>query len=242
MKFKLSKKMQLIFAGVIIAALIMAVTVNMTDACRLESVILNDQTVDNFDQKYGLNPNQSILDQPLDSLAEAFLAKRNIFKVEMSYSLLNGLKIRTNAFKPVCILLDKNSGKMYGLNQDFRVVNLENCDFNWETPVMTSLTVSKLYEYPSDDRVTVVAADLEKLKSDNPDMYYLIDEIDFGNRKFIKVSIDGLDYRLKLRAESFTTDLNKFIEFVSRFNPDTEKITGLDLRFDDMIISCIGKK
>ena len=77
-----------------------------------------------FTSRYGLNNTESILDQPLDSLSNALIDKKNIFKVEMSYDLFNGIEIKTNHFNPVAMILDKNSGKLFGLNESARVVEL----------------------------------------------------------------------------------------------------------------------
>ncbi len=65
----------------------------------------------------------------------------------------------------------------------------------------------------------------------------MIEEIDFGNRRFLKIAIDGLNYRLKVKTETFNSELNKFVDFISRFNPDLEGVKLLDLRFDGMIIT-----
>ena len=70
--------------------------------------------------------------------------------------------------------------------------------------MITSVSVKKMYDHPNDSRVKIVVEQLLTLSDSNNDMFRLIDEIDFGNKKFLKVSVDGLNYRLKLRAESFS--------------------------------------
>ena len=87
----------------------------------------------------------------------------------------------------------------------------------------------------------MIVTQLQKLKKDKPDLYRLIEEIDFGNQRFLKVAIDGLSYRLKLKAETFYSELDKFVEFVSRFNPDLEGVNLLDLRYEGMIITSKAK-
>lgn len=241
MKLHLSKKYQLIMLAVIVFGAGIGITMNLTSACELNTVSLNDQPVEKWSDRFGLKEKTSVLKQPLDSLGEALLEKNNIFKVDISYDLFNQIDIETNNFKPTCFLLDKYSSGIYGVNHDGRVVDLENCDYSWDNPVLTSVGFKKIFDYAEDSRVDVVVKQLLQLKEDFPEVYRLIDEIDFGNSKFLKVSLDGLNYRLKLRAEMFYHDLKRYVEFVSRFNPELDQVNLLDLRYDGMIITCDAK-
>lgn len=241
MKLHLSKKYQLIMLAVIVFGAGIGITMNLTSACALNTVCLNDQPVEKWSERFGLVEQTSLLKQPLDSLGEALLKKNNIFKVDISYNLFNRIDIATNNFKPVCFMLDKYSAGIYGVNDNGRVVDLENCDYSWDNPVMTSIGFKKIFDYADDNRVEVVVRQLVQLKDEFPEVYHLIDEIDFGNSKFLKVSLDGLNYRLKLRAELFYYDIKRYVEFVSRFNPHLDQVNLLDLRYDGMIITCDAK-
>ena len=92
------------------------ITMNLTSACVLTTVCLNDEPVDKWSSKFGMPENTSVIKQPLDSLGEALLQRKSIFKVDISYSLFNQVDIVTNNFKPVCFMLNKYSSHIYGVN------------------------------------------------------------------------------------------------------------------------------
>ncbi|KAA3635061.1 MAG: hypothetical protein DWP97_05580, partial [Calditrichaeota bacterium] len=174
--------------------------------------------------------------QPADSVVATLLEKKSIYKVDLSYMLPNEIEIKTNNYEPVCFGLDRFSGTIYGITDEGRIVSLKNCTYNWDNPILTSISVPKVYGFATDFRVKNIVKELLKLQKQNLDLYKLIDEIDFGNSYFLKVSIDGLSYRLKLRSDNFINDLNKFISFVTKYNPDLTQVKLVDLRFDEMII------
>lgn len=236
----LSKKIVLLLFASIIMGISLLVFVNYTDACRLKKVRFNNKDVDSWQTRYGLDSNNSILKQPLDSLAQSLIKGKSVFKVDIKYSLLHGIDINTNNFSLVSFLQDKKSGKTYGLNEDARIISLNNCDFTWEHPVLTTTSAANQFNYCDDVRIKVIIDQLKQLRNENVDLYRLIEEIDFGNVRFLQVSIAGLPYRLKVRAGSFLENLDKFVEFVSRFEPDLNDVTLLDLRYDEMII-CTGR-
>ena len=238
----LSKKVKLSLIAFIIFGTTLVSVGNFTDYFVLETVTVNASPIDNWSDKYNLSDNKPIINQPLDSLANELMQKNHIYKVEIDYSLPNKIKISTNKYAPTCFVLDRLSKKIYGLNSDARVVLLQNSDYDWNNPVLTSLTITKPYGFCKDYRVKIVVSALQKLKKQNRDLYCLIDEIDFGNISFLKVSIDGLPYRLKVRHDYLLEDIDKFIRFVSRFDPNLENITLLDLRYDEMIVCSQGKK
>lgn len=236
-----SGKVNLILAVTVMLGTTLLILVHSTDVCRLEAVTLNGERIDDWSNRYGLRQDNSLFRQPLDSLAEDLISEPQILKVDISYSLPHRVDVRTNDFEPVCFLLDASTGKLFGLDRKARTIPLERIDIDWEHPVLTSVNARKLFSYCDDVRANVVVRQLEQLRRENIDLYRLIDEIDFADRGFLKVAISGLPYRLKVRAEYFLKDVDKFVEFVSRFAPDLEGVTMLDTRCDGMII-CAGEK
>ena len=236
-----SKRTVLIMVTGVIMSAALLIGVNYTDACRLEQVTINDKPVEGWRTKLVLKDGRSVLRQPADSLADLMMRASNVFKVDISYELPDRIDIRTNNFEPVCFVVDAASGKMFGLTDEARVVSLENSEFNWEHPVLTSVLAGPLYDFCQDVRVSVIVDHLEWLRDDNIVLYRLIDEIDFGYDTFVQVALTGLPYRLKVRAESFHEQMQEFVEFVSRFDPDLSDVRVIDMRFDNMII-CDGGK
>ncbi len=216
--------------------------VHFTDVCNLEAVTLNGQLLEQWSKSYAMSPDRAVTGQPVDSLAESLIGKPEVFKVDISYSLPDQIDIRTNNFESICFLLDRRTGELYGLDQSARLLSLESCEYDWEHPVLTSVTAGRLFDFCQDVRVNVIVGQLQALKRENDNLYRLIEEIDLGNQAFLKVSLAGLPYRLKVRAECFLEDMNKFMEFVSRFTPELDDTRILDLRHNGMIVCAGGGK
>ena len=237
----LPKKVKISLVAFIVFGVTLLSLFHFTKYFTLEMVSVNAAELEDWSDKLSLPKDKPLIRQPLDSLATALIAKNNIYKIDIDYALPNMIEIKTNNYKPVCFVLDRITQKIYGLNHDARVVLLNNSDYTWDNPVLTSLSISKPFGFCRDYRVKTVVESLYKLKNQNRDLYGLIDEIDFGNSDFLKISIDGLPYRLKVRYEYLLEDIDKFIHFVSRFDPDLKDVTLLDLRYDEMIVCSQGK-
>jgi len=218
----------------------LAAVVNLTDVCRLEAVALDGREVDSWEKKYGLDDRGSVFGQPLDSLALVLLERRDIARVEIDYRLPDGLEITTNDFEPVCFAVSRFGGRLYGLDERARVISLDNDNINWEHPCLTNVKINRLYEMCGDYRVNLVVSQLEELRRQHLDLYRLVNEIDFESNHFLLVSVSGLSFRLKVKAESFLRQFNVFIRFLESFNAHLDSTGVVDLRFDDMIIT-VGK-
>ncbi|MBN1211818.1 MAG: hypothetical protein JXA92_04510 [candidate division Zixibacteria bacterium] len=218
----------------------LAVVVNLTDVCRLEAVALDGRDVDGWDKKYGLDEHGTVFSQPLDNLALQLLGRRDIARVEIDYHLPDGLEITTNDFEPVCFVVSRYGGRLYGLDEQARVISLDRGNINWEHPCLTNVKVSRLFEMCGDYRVNLVVSQLEELRRQHLDLYRLVNEIDFESDHFLLVSVSGLSFRLKVKAESFLRQFNVFIRFLESFNTHLDSVRVVDLRFDDMIIT-VGK-
>lgn len=238
----LPKKLKLSLIAFILFGSTLLSVGNFSDYFVLETVTVNASVMDNWSDKYDLNQNKPITSQPLDSLALELMKKKHIYKVDIDYALPNKIEIKTNNYESCCFVLDKISNKIYGLDIESRVVLLEKSEYSWDNPILTSLTINKPYGFCRDFRVKPVVRALQNLKNQNRDLYGLINEIDFGNLSFLKISIDGLSYRLKVRYDYLLEDIDKFILFVSRFDPNLENVKLLDLRYDEMIVCSQGKK
>jgi hypothetical protein len=237
-----SKKVKLLLAFSVVLVTGVLAVVNFTDACRLETVILNGKPIDDWPDRFAMLSKSPVFSQPFDHLAQHLLSQRGVFKVDVSYTWPRTLDIKTNAFAPSCFIVDKLSGDMYGVDRDGRLLPLENAWLNWECPILTGVTARYLFNYCDDVRVKVVVEQLEQLRSNQPDFFRLLNEVDFADSDHLEVFVAGLPYRLKVRAEQFLDDLNRFADFISRFNPDLDSVRQIDLRFDDMIICAGGKK
>lgn len=232
-------KIGLVAASVVGVALV--IVVNYTQACRLREVTVNDASVEDWHQRYPmLDTNRGPL-QSIQSMAEKMLEDTNVYKVDLSWSLPHRLDVSTNHFTPECFLLDKKTAQLHGLDDHGRVVPLTRPVDNWERPVLTGLTVRLMFERCGDTRVEVVAQKLIQLRHKHRDLFRLIEEINFADQFGLTVTVAGLPYRLKLRAETMIEDMDRFARFITRFGVDLEEVRLMDLRFDDMIICERGK-
>ena len=77
---------------------------------------------------------------------------------------------------------------------------------------------------------------LQKLRDENIDLFRMIDEINMKATSYVKVSLAGLPYSLRMRLESLDEGLVRFVEFMSRYRPDLDGVEHVDLRYDNMVI------
>ena len=233
---------KIILLSLAVFAVAIVLLVNFTEVCNLEAVTLNGEPLERWHNEYGLSGEKMIFDQPVDSLAATLLQRDGIVKVDIDYRLPGEMNIRTNNFEPVCFVLDKESGKIKGLNAQARVVSLGNTSLEWENPVITNVSAGLLYDFCDDPRVRKVVPRLVELREENIDLYRLIDEIDFGAVDRLSVSISGLPYRLIVTVDGIVGDLNEFVEFLENFDADLESARTFDLRFDNMIVQAGDRK
>ncbi|MFQ5500642.1 MAG: hypothetical protein ACE5FH_13335 [Candidatus Zixiibacteriota bacterium] len=214
--------------------------ITCTDTFRLRAVTIDGEEVDSWKGPFEVLDSSSVLRQPLDSLARRLLTDDDICRVDIRYNLPHGMDVSTNRFEVVCFLLDRLSGQLYGLDRDAREVSLERAEYDWERPVLTTLSSPGLYKFHPDRRVQRIVAQLNRLHNDQPDLYRIIEEIDLGNSSFLRASLAGLSFRVRLRSSSLGADLNRFIEFTTRYQVSLDSVRAVDARFDNMIICSRG--
>ena len=210
--------------------------VRYADAWQLTTVTVDAAPVDDWAERFSFNADKSVADQPLADIASELLARSDVHKVNIDLSLPNEVRIRLNNFVPFCYVLEESTGQLFGLNREARVVDLPDGPADWQCPVLTTVNCGHLYDMCQDRRTRMVVNQLIELEGEHRDLFRLIDEIDFGNAAFLKVSLAGLSYRLKVRADRLLEDLDRFVEFISSYDVPLEDVRILDLRFENMII------
>ncbi|RKX27982.1 MAG: hypothetical protein DRP47_05535 [Candidatus Zixiibacteriota bacterium] len=238
----LSNRIVVSSIALLTAGLTLIGIVNFTDACRLQGATLNGDPLEGWSHKLGLSETRSIVHQPVDSLAHSILARDDVFKVDIAYSLPHKLDIRTNEFDPLCFVVGKTTGKLFGLNHEGRLVKLNSAHLDWERPVFTNVVTGDLFSTCNDSRIRVVIEQLEALRQEKIDVYRLIDGVDFSDYRFLQVLVSGLPYHLRLRAQKLSNDMQRFIDFVLLYDVDLTNVKCIDLRYDDMIICAQGSK
>lgn len=208
---------------------------------QLEAVTLDGADLSDWPKRFPLEQNKPLLEQHIDSVAAQLLANGQIGRVDIAYSLPHRLSIETNRFEPLALLLDQSSGEFRGIDQEGRVLPLEDAEVKWDVPVLTSVSSQGLFVECNDLRVSVVMPQLGKLADDAPGFFKLISEIDFGPDEFLYVTVSGMPYRLKIEAADAYEQLIAFIHFIECYSPETDKVEKFDLRFPGIIV-CEGNK
>lgn len=230
-----------VIAGAVIGVAMLSI-VNLSEACRLKAVVLNDRSLEDWSEQLGLRPDRALLSQPTARAASSLLSRSDVFKVDIEYVWPDRLEIATNRFTPLVCLLDQSTGRLFGCDKNARIVALDPPVADWERPVITGLESGPLHSLCSDARVRILIDQLETLRDEKLDLYRLIEEIDLSDRYHIVVSLAGLPYRLKMFADQLLDGIDGSVEFVTSFDADMEGVRLLDVRFDDMVICSEGRR
>lgn len=232
----LSRRVIYVLAAATLVLALLVVAVQFTGLCELEAVTLDGQSIDDWRDRLGLQPERSVVRQPLDSLARTLLGEDDIRKVDIRIAIPGRLDILTNRFDPVCFVLSEKTGKLYGLDREARVIEVPETWLDWEHPVLVNAGVEQMFEPCRDVRVPMVLADLTRLVADHTDLYRVIAEIDFGNADHLDITIAGLPCRLWVTAGSVYDQLERFVRFIYNFSPDLDSTRIVDLRFENQIV------
>ena len=232
----LTRKIKLLFAATSVFAVALAVTVNFTDACRLDNVSVDNESINNWTERFDMLATGPVVGQPLESLASMLLSAREIHKVDISVSWPHTREVKTNEFEPTCFLLDDRTDILFGLDQDARIIPVERISPDWEQPVITGVSAGTPFGRAGDSRMIILVRLLKKLRVENIDLFRMIDEINMKATSYVKVTLAGLPYSLRMRLESLDEGLVRFVEFMSRYRPDLDGVEHVDLRYDNMVI------
>jgi len=233
----ISKKTKLVLALTVFGLGLGVLIVSFTQVATLRAVTVDGESVEKWDKKSPLVQGKSILRQPFAAFEQSSFANDQTLKLDYRYSWPHTLEVRVNSISPDCLLVDKYSSTLFGLDENGRVLPLKSELVDWERPIITGVGVSKLYRAPVDIRVRKVLAALDKVRSNRMNFYRLIEQIDFASKDYVEVTIAGHEHTVRLRAEFFYDDINRYLDFVARFHPELEGIKVIDLRQDGQIVT-----
>lgn len=201
----------------------------------LQAVTLDGRPIENPRKQLGLNPEASVLNQPLESAAKLLLLDDKTARVDIDIDLPSSLHIRTNRFTPVCLVLDRTSGRLLGLNSDGRIVPLDDNYQDWEHPIITGVSADKVFVRCDDPRVGLIVPQLQVMADENQQLYRLIEEIDLSSPVDVGVNVSGLPYELKVSAEGFATQTTDFLQFMEIYQTNIDSSRQVDLRYSNLI-------
>lgn len=237
----ISKKVKMVFVLMLLGMLALVITVNFTEFCTLEAVTVDGRHMEKWNKESPLIQDKSILRQPLEEFEVSSWADEKTLKLDYKYAWPHTLNVKLNSISPECFLLDRNSAVLYGLDANGRVFPLKPNVVDWERPVLTGISIRKLYQCPSDVRLFEVLPALDQLRSEKANFFRLIEQVDFGSDDFIEVAIAGHEHAVRVRADRFYDDINRYVDFVAKYHQQLEEIKVIDLRQDGQIVTK-GKK
>ncbi len=237
----IGKKATVVFGSVLLGMIALVIVVNFTELCTLEAVTVDGQNPHKWNMKSLLIRDKSILRQPLDEFMQNSMADETILKLDYRYAWPHTLNVKLNSISPECLLLDRYSAVLYGLDEHGRVFPLKPDFVNWECPVLTGIGIKKMYQCPFDIRLREVLPALNQLRSENANFYRLIEQVDFGSNEFIEVAIAGHKHAVRVRSDFFYEDMNRYVDFAAKYHQQLEGIKVIDLRQDGQIVTK-GKK
>lgn len=236
---KLTRRTRYTLGAATLAMALLVVVIHYTGFCELQAVTLDGRAVEDFDNRLGLKPSRSLIDQPLDSVAQALLTSNEIRKVDIRYTIPSGIEIVTNKFDPVCFVVSERTGKLYGLDHQARVIAIPEDWENWEHPVLVNARVKEMFEPCDDVRVPMVLADLQRLSDEHADLYRVVAEIDFAQADYLVITLSGLQGKLWVTAGGLYDQLERLVRFVYNFSPRLDSVRIIDLRFENQIVCSV---
>ncbi len=232
----LSTRLRLILLAVLVFGAGLVFSVEIADWQRIEAVSLDGAAVEDWQGQLGLVAERSVLEQPLPAVAARLLQDTRTARVDIDIDLPATLEIETNRFEPVCLVLDRSSGHLFGLNERGRILPLDPDHENWEQPVVTGVVAHGIFELCDDPRVPLAVEQLKRLAEDNIDLYRLIDEVDLTSAEHATVSISGLPFRLKVSAGNLFSQTSRLVSFLEKYEPNVDSARLIDLRYANMIV------
>ncbi len=142
---QISKKTKLLIYTAAIAMVIAVGVISFTNVSAIEAVNLGGTAISGWSEKFTLKENASVLKQPYNKMTQEILKADSALKVEVSYSWPHTLNLELNSITPVCLVLNKDNGRILGLDKNCRVVPLTEKTVDWERPVFTNVKNVKLY-------------------------------------------------------------------------------------------------
>jgi len=170
---QINKNTKLSIYAIMISMVLALAVISFTGISNIEAVSLSGTVVNGWAEKYNLKKNSSVLNQPYEKLTDQMLRPDSALKVEISFSWPHTLNLELIFVTPCCLLLDKDNGRIFGMDKNCRVVPLAETAVDWERPLFTGIEKIKLYEVCRDSRVKRVLDALEKLRAGTHHYYHI---------------------------------------------------------------------
>lgn len=190
------------------------------------------------DGKYlGLTMEKNLFELPVERTADLLLKKGKVIKVDIDYSLPDGIDITINDITPRAFVIGDGGQMLYALDDRCYLLPYDNSEGGFDCPLITGVKTTKAYKHASDRRLPMIIEQLARLKDDCTDFYLALSSIDLSNDDYVSLFIDGLPFPIDVNAGSIYDRVKDLEVFLLDFNPDLNDVTRLDMRSEGLIIS-----
>jgi hypothetical protein len=155
----------------------------------------------------------------------------DIGNVAFHFSWSGIINAEVNRFEPVALIGDK---QMSGIDRRGRMIPF---DIEWgqvDLPILTGLKIRRLFDVPGDYRVIEVLAGLDSTRTNLPDLYRQIAEIDFSDPTYLTVYLTSNTSRFLAVSRGFAQQMVKLYAVSGR--EDWSDGMVYNLAFDEVVI------
>jgi len=167
--------------------------------------------------------------------AGVLLENKRVLKVDIDYSLPDGIKVSFNKMKAVAVVVTPDG--ILGISSEGFLIPYEEKDCGIDCPVLTGCKVGSLYQEVLEDDINLVIDNLNRLCTADRDCYLLLSNIDLSSEEYISVYIDGLPTEVIMYPGDLAQSMKAIEAFLSDYEPDLSHVKRLDLRSEGMIIA-----
>lgn len=164
-------------------------------------------------------------------LAKKILTDRKVGNVSVGISIPDGIVAKVNSYAPLALVLDK---KLYGMDNQGRIVPYDRAWNNVDLPVMTGLKVGQLFSLPRDNRIWSIIDGLRYASESMPELFDAISELDFSEPGQVTIFCQHDQARFIASASGFGSQLEQMRTILNLKNRPNGGC--YDLQYDGMII------
>jgi hypothetical protein len=176
-----------------------------------------------------------LFDLEFGTYADSLLHSRKILKVDINYSLPNGIEVTLNNLEPLAVIA--GSGEIRGIDRFGHIIPFSGDSRGIDYPVLTGIGEYDYYRKINDRRIELVLECLKDLKECDRDCYLMITNIDFSDSECISVYVEGLNTEVIMYAGDLKKNMRAVEAFLVDYDPDLEQVKRLDLRSEGLIIA-----
>ena len=152
-----------------------------------QKVVIEPENHAMDDKKLNFPVGRNLFALPIENAVDNLLAQKNVYKVDLDYSLPDGIIIRINDIKPVALVIGENGKTRFRLSENNCFLPINTAVMQYDFPIITGLKNCRAYTASCDVRLKLITGQLRCLKKQHPDFYLAVSCIDLSKAGFISV-------------------------------------------------------